>query len=174
MELQANEICVFHSTRHYQAFKSVVLIYTPTNMVADSHGLESTPAFRVVRFLDTLQSNSRKMLLWFWLLTTFFLFFFGGTGVWVQGRTLARQALYCLSHSASHFCSFEDFFMIELFFLLICRYIQLYISYIIIVGNNTELSITYYKETLWLTVVPLHDVVKHRPAVETVLGILTC
>jgi hypothetical protein len=31
-----------------------------------------------------------------------------GTGVWPQGFALARQALYCLSHSFSPFCS--DYF----------------------------------------------------------------
>jgi hypothetical protein len=33
------------------------------------------------------------------------LFFFGVTGVWVQGSVVARQALYCLSYAASPFCS---------------------------------------------------------------------
>jgi hypothetical protein len=28
-------------------------------------------------------------------------FFFGGTGVWIQGLMFARQALYHLRHSAS-------------------------------------------------------------------------
>jgi hypothetical protein len=27
--------------------------------------------------------------------------FFGGTGVWTQGFWIAKQALYCLSHTSS-------------------------------------------------------------------------
>jgi hypothetical protein len=39
-------------------------------------------------------------------LVLFFLFFliFGGSGVWTQGFTLAKQVLYCLSHTSSPFC----------------------------------------------------------------------
>jgi hypothetical protein len=29
---------------------------------------------------------------------------FGGIGVWIQGFTLVKQALYCLSHTSSPFC----------------------------------------------------------------------
>jgi hypothetical protein len=38
-------------------------------------------------------------------------FFFGGTGVWTQGFLLVKQALYCLSHTSSPFCS--DYFWRE-------------------------------------------------------------
>jgi hypothetical protein len=37
--------------------------------------------------------------------TLFFFFFFYGTGVWTQSFMLAKQALYCLSHTSSPFCS---------------------------------------------------------------------
>jgi hypothetical protein len=37
-------------------------------------------------------------------LSTFF-FFFGGTGVWTQGFTFAKQGFYHLSHTSSPFCS---------------------------------------------------------------------
>jgi hypothetical protein len=33
-----------------------------------------------------------------------FFFFFCGTVVWRQGFTIAKQALYCLSHASSAFC----------------------------------------------------------------------
>jgi hypothetical protein len=41
-------------------------------------------------------------------ISTFF-FFGGGTGVWTQGSTFARQALYYLSHVSKPFC-FKLFF----------------------------------------------------------------
>jgi hypothetical protein len=34
----------------------------------------------------------------------FLFFFFGGTRVWIQGCVLAKQALYCLSHTSSVLC----------------------------------------------------------------------
>jgi hypothetical protein len=38
----------------------------------------------------------------------FFFILFGGTGVWTEGFTLAKQALYCLSHTFFLFCFFRD------------------------------------------------------------------
>jgi hypothetical protein len=32
-------------------------------------------------------------------------FFFGGTWIWIQGFPLAKQVLYCLSHTSSPICS---------------------------------------------------------------------
>jgi hypothetical protein len=37
--------------------------------------------------------------------SSFFCCFFGETGVWTQDFALAKQVLYCLSHSSSPFCS---------------------------------------------------------------------
>jgi hypothetical protein len=38
---------------------------------------------------------------------SFIYLFLGGIGIWTQGLTLARQALYHLSHSASPTISFK-------------------------------------------------------------------
>jgi hypothetical protein len=57
-----------------------------------------------------LASGSCDLWLCLWLFSwgfegQFFFFFFCGTEIWMQGFTLAKQALYWLSHTTSPFCS---------------------------------------------------------------------
>jgi hypothetical protein len=42
-----------------------------------------------------------------WLKTLSFFLFFSGTGIWIQGLILARQALYHLNHPPTPACFFE-------------------------------------------------------------------
>jgi hypothetical protein len=57
-------------------------------------------------FLLLLASSAIHLIInKFAYLFIYLFIYLGVTGVWTQGSTLAKQALYCLSHTSTPFCS---------------------------------------------------------------------
>jgi hypothetical protein len=57
------------------------------------------------QLLRSITTNTMQQDVSWRLLRRLIVSFFAGTGIWIHGFVLVKQALYCLSHTSSSFCS---------------------------------------------------------------------
>jgi hypothetical protein len=101
----------------------IVFFFSPSSLQKVSHWQQREPLHtrrlqpitqkaRIMTFVTYLpaqpsgpQLNLQMHTSYFSINCNYFFFFFGGTEVWNLGFTLAKQMLYCLSHTSGLFCS---------------------------------------------------------------------